>query len=246
MALKAHQVDLAHPQEAWICRPVWRVTTVTALGLYRYVLIDEGTLFVDVALDANLVATRHRPYLADGGCAMSVVTIAALDQTFVDPMVKWLRKVCLGGRMASVTELGLRPHQQGLCFLSMMRRVTVEAADVVVGVGGCREMPLLVVRTVATQALCIHLRFRHCLEADDLGDVPSPRHVRRAGTVTGLAAMPVLQSGFEMGSTFELVLVNVFVTGFANVTTDVLCRLVLRWHDVFFLTGGRRWLNPQQ
>jgi hypothetical protein len=107
-------------------------------------------------------------------------------------------------------------------------------------------MPLLVVCAVTTQAMRIHVLFRHCLEADDLGDVPSPRYVRRARTMTGLAAMPVVQSGFEMGSAFEFVLVKVFVTGFANVTTNVRCRLVLRWYDVLFLPDGGRWPNPQQ
>lgn len=125
VALKAQQVYLADAQEAWICRSVWCVTTVAALGLHGNVLIDERTLFVDVALDANLVATRQCPNLADGGRAMSVMTVAALDETFVDPVVKWLRKVCLGGCMASITEIWLCSDQQGLCFLRMMRRVTV-------------------------------------------------------------------------------------------------------------------------
>jgi hypothetical protein len=103
-----------------------------------------------------------------------------------------------------------------------MRRVTVEAADIIIGVRGCREVPLLVVCAVTTQAMRIHVLFRHCLEADDLGDVPSPLDVLCARAVTGLAAMPVIQSGFKMGSIFELLLVKIFVTGFANITANIL------------------------
>jgi hypothetical protein len=110
------------------------VTTVAALSLDGHVLIDERTLLVGMALDTNRVAARQCPHLAEGGCAVRVVTIAALDKAFVDPVVIWLCKVGFGRRMASVAEVRLRSHKQGLGLLRVMRRVAVEAADIVAGV----------------------------------------------------------------------------------------------------------------
>src|SRR5215831_19571479 len=57
VALQTQQVDLAHPQEPWVRRPMWRMTTGATLGLDGYMLIYERTLLVDVALDANCVST---------------------------------------------------------------------------------------------------------------------------------------------------------------------------------------------
>ena len=110
VALQAQQVYLAYPQEAWVRRPVWRVTTGATLGLHRHMLICERTLLVGVALDADRISTRQCSELADGRRAMGVVTIAAPDQTFIDPVVIRLRKVGFGGRMTPVAEIGLRSH----------------------------------------------------------------------------------------------------------------------------------------
>ena len=83
------------------------VTTATALSLDRYVFINEWSLLVGVALDANRVPGRHGSYLAEGGCAMNVMAVAALDETFFDSMMKRLGEVGFGSRMTSVAEIGL-------------------------------------------------------------------------------------------------------------------------------------------
>ena len=107
VALQAEQVHLAHAQVAWIGGPVGRVTTATALGLHRHMLIHKWPLFVGMALDANRVAAGHRPYLPERSGAVDVVAVAALNETFVDAMVIRLREVGLGRHMASVAEFGL-------------------------------------------------------------------------------------------------------------------------------------------
>ena len=96
VALQTQQVDLAHPQEPWVRRPMWRMTTGATLGLDGYMLIYERTLLVGVALDANCVSTGQGSQLPDGRAAMGIVTIAAADQTFIDPVAIRLRKVGLG------------------------------------------------------------------------------------------------------------------------------------------------------
>jgi hypothetical protein len=84
-------------------------------------LINKRSLFVGVALDTNRVPTRQGPHLAEGGGAVDVVAVAALDEAFVYAMVIRLREVGLRVDMASVTEFGLRSNQQMLLFFGLMR-----------------------------------------------------------------------------------------------------------------------------
>ena len=127
-----------------------RVTTAAALGLHRYVLIDEWALLVGVALHADRVPTGHGPQLSQGGRAMDIVAVAALDQTFIYSMVIGLREVGLRGCMTSVTEVGLCTNEEMLRFFGVVGRVAVQAANIVARVRRCREVPLLVLFTVAT------------------------------------------------------------------------------------------------
>ena len=102
VTLQAQQVHLAHAQEAWIGRPMGHVTTATSFRLHRYMLINKRSLFVGVALDTNRVPTRQGPHLAEGGGAVDVVAVAALDEAFVYSMVIRLSKVGLGSDMTSI------------------------------------------------------------------------------------------------------------------------------------------------
>src|SRR5690242_6818248 len=113
------------------------MTTATALSLERYVLINERALLVGVALDVNCVAGRHGPDLAERGCTVDVVAVATSHETFIYSMVKRLREISLGSCMTSVTEIRLRPHKQVFGFLGMMRRVAVQAANIVARVRRC-------------------------------------------------------------------------------------------------------------
>ena len=128
---------MAHTQIARIGRAVGRVTTAAALSLDRHMLINERALLVGMTLDANRVAGRHGPDLPEGRCTVDVVAVAASDETFVYSMVKRLRKVCLGSGMTSVTEIRLRPHKQMFRLLGMMRRVAVQAANIIARVRRC-------------------------------------------------------------------------------------------------------------
>ena len=128
------------------------VTTGATIGLYRHVFIDEGPLFIHMAFEANLVSVGESPDLPKGGRAMSIVAIAALDQTFIDAMVVRPTEVGDCGLMTAVAKSGLRLNQQMFRFRGVMRRVAVETTDVVAGVRRTREVPLLVIFTVASQA----------------------------------------------------------------------------------------------
>jgi hypothetical protein len=74
---------------------------------------------------------------------MGIVAVIALHQAFIDPVVKGLRKICLGLGMASIAQLRLVLDQQvQLIFtvLGVVRRMAVETADLATGVGGFRKM----------------------------------------------------------------------------------------------------------
>ena len=148
---------------------------------------------------------------------MSVMAVAALDETFVYSMVIRLCEVSFRGRMTSIAEIGLRWNEEMLRLFGVMRRVAVQAPNIVARVRRRGEVPLLVLFTVAAQATGVGILLRHRLEADNLGHIPAAFHVGGSGTVTGLATVPVLQSGLEMGSVFEVLLVQVLVAGLAGI-----------------------------
>ena len=121
VALQAEQVHLAHAQVARIGRPVGRVTTATALCLHRYMFINKRPLFVGMALDTNCVPTGHGPHLAEGGRAVDVVAVAALDEAFVYPVVIRFCEVGLRSYMTSVAETGLCSSKEVFRFFGVMR-----------------------------------------------------------------------------------------------------------------------------
>ncbi len=131
VTLQAQQVHLAHPQVTRIGRAVRCVTTAAALSFHRYMLIDERALLVGVAFDTNRIPAGHGPHLAEGGGAVHVVAVAALDQAFVYSMVIRLCEVGLGSCMTSVAEVGLCSNEEMLRFFSVMGRVAIQASNIV-------------------------------------------------------------------------------------------------------------------
>ena len=121
VALQTEQVHLTHAQVARIGRPVGRVATATALRFDRYMLIHKRPLFVGMALYTNCVASGHGPHLAEGGRAVDVVTVAALDEAFVYPVVIRLREIGLRGCVTSVAEGGLCSGEKVLLLFRVMR-----------------------------------------------------------------------------------------------------------------------------
>jgi len=227
VTLQAQQVHLAHPQVTWIGRSVGRVTTAAALSLHRYMFVNERALFVGVALDTNRIPAGHSPHLPEGGSAMDVMAVAALDQAFVYSMVIGLREVGLRGCMTSVAEAGLCPNEEMLRFLGVVRRVAIQAPNIVARVRRRGEVPLFMFCTVAGQAKGIGILFRHRLETNDLAHIAAALYVRGSGTVTGLTTVSVVQGGLEMRCVFEVLFVKVFMTGFADVHSDILVCLLL-------------------
>ena len=84
-----------------------------------------------MTLGADSIAGRQCPYLPERGRSVHVVAVAALHQSFVNPMVIRFAKVCFRGCVAAIAELRLCDRQQVLRRLRVVRGVTVETADVV-------------------------------------------------------------------------------------------------------------------
>jgi hypothetical protein len=238
VTLQTKQIHLIHPQVTWIGRSVGRVTTAAALGLHGYVFVDEWALFVGVALDTNRVPAGHSPHLAEGGSAVDVMAVTALNESFVHTMVIRLREVGLRGGMTSVAKSGWCLNEQMLRFFGVMRRVTIQAPNIVARVRRCGEVPLLMFCAVTAQAAGIGILIRHRLEADDLGHIPAAFYVRGSGTMAGFATMSVVQRSLEMSRVFEVLFVQVLMAGLANVNSDILACVLLGGGDVLFLRGG--------
>ena len=140
MALQAEHVHRHHLEQLRVGGAVRCVATAATLSLHRHVLIDVGSLLIDVALVANGVAAGQAAQLAHGRCAMRIVAVCTLDQALIDAVVIRLGKICLGGCVASVTQLRLILNEQVLFFLGVMRRVAIETSDFTAGMRGLREM----------------------------------------------------------------------------------------------------------
>src|SRR3984893_19280827 len=125
-----------------------------------------------------------------------------------------------------------------LRFFGVMWRVAIKAPNIVARMRRREEVLLIMFCTVATQATAIGILLRHRLEANDLGYIPAAFYVRGSGTVTGLTTVSVVQRSFEMRCVFEVLFVEIFMTGLASVDSDILrCRL-LGGSGALFLRGG--------
>jgi hypothetical protein len=94
-------------------------------------LIDEWALLVGVAFNTNRIPAGQGPHLAEGGGAVDVMAVAALDQAFVYSMVIRLREVGLRSCMTSIAKAGLCLNEKMLGFFGVMRRVAIQAPNVV-------------------------------------------------------------------------------------------------------------------
>jgi hypothetical protein len=56
---------------------------------------------------------------------MHIVTITALDKTFVDSVVIRLPKISFSGGVTAIAEIGLRPSEEMLRLFGVVRRMAV-------------------------------------------------------------------------------------------------------------------------
>src|SRR5579872_4025006 len=107
MALQTEHIHQAHLQEPGIGGTMRRVATGAALGFHRYMLVDERSLLVDVALVTDRIPVWQGSPLLHRPCTMRIMAITALHQTLVDPVVIGFGKICLCRGVECVTQLRL-------------------------------------------------------------------------------------------------------------------------------------------
>ena len=132
MALQTQEVDLAYAKKTWIVRSVRRVAAGASFGLHWYVFIYKGSLLFGMAFQADLIATGKGSDLPQGGRAVNIVAVAAMDEAFIDAVVISLREIRLSRGVTSVAEIGLCPDQQVFRPLRVMWRMAIDAAYVIV------------------------------------------------------------------------------------------------------------------
>jgi len=104
MALQTQQIYLANAQQARVGGSVRCVTGTAAFGFDRNMFKNEGSLLVSVALVTGCIAARKSLNLAQGGGAVYVVAVIALDQTLVDAVMVGLGEVCFLRHVTAVTQ----------------------------------------------------------------------------------------------------------------------------------------------
>jgi hypothetical protein len=124
--------------------------------------------------------------------------------------------------VAAVAQLGLRLGQQVLLpFFGVVGTVTVEATYVIAGVGRARRVAMRLRLAVALEAAPAGFFAGQFREADNLRLVPAARHVLAARPVAGFTAVAILLCGLKVRCVLELFLVNVFMTGHADINTGI-------------------------
>src|SRR6266568_1091628 len=105
-----------------------------AFNLYRFVLVDERSGLVRVALVTHQVLRYRRAQLPRQEATVRIVAVSALHHSFIDPMMEGPSKLLFRFRVAAIAELRLLLFHQELAFFGVMRRVAVDATHIVLQV----------------------------------------------------------------------------------------------------------------
>lgn len=87
----------------------------------RFMLINEWSLLVGMALVTDFVRTRCHTQLVLVKATMRIMAIVALNQPFVYPVMKRASELRTDIQVTSVAKLGRSIFQQELRFLWMVR-----------------------------------------------------------------------------------------------------------------------------
>jgi len=201
-----------------------------AFNLYRFVLVDERSGFVRMALEAHQILRYRRSQLPRQEAPVRIVAVAALHHPFIDSVVEGPSKLLLRLEMAAVTELRRLLLHQELAFFGVMRRVAVDATYVVLQVRRPRVVAVLLSVRVASQAAFADFLGRGILECKDLRLIAATIDVCFPWTVTRLASMPLWTFfGIQRSHIVRRIFIrlvktlgwHVLVAGLAPLGTDV-------------------------
>ncbi len=150
-------------------------------------LKDKRAGLFDMALQANGILAGGSSQLCVCESAMLIVAIGALDQLFINPVMKGLGKIWFNFGMAPIAQLRQRFHQQVLRLAIMMRRVTVKAVYVAVLVGGAQKITVLFSMLMAGEAGGADFVCRGAFERNNLRRIAARLHMFPARAMARLA-----------------------------------------------------------
>src|SRR5215469_4427462 len=195
----------------------------------RFVLVDKGSLFIRMAFVANLVIAVSAAELACQKASMRVVAVAALEQSFVDAMMKWPGELGPDIQMAAIAEIWSSFLQQELLLFGVVRVVAIGATYAALQVSRTSIVVVLLAVLVAIEAARADLRGGRILKCEDLRFIATAVHMSLAGPVTRFATLPFGSrvsielsghGGHKMRSVFEA-FGDFVMAGFACIGPDV-------------------------
>ena len=150
MALQAEQIHVTELQHVRIGSAVDHVARFASIHFYRRVFEDKGSLLVRVAGEADRILRRRIANLLRPHCSVHVVTIAALDQSFIHAMTEGHGKLGFLIEMAAVAKRRLRLDQQKFLRFGVMGRMARNATDIIFGMFGVDGVHVLRATRVAS------------------------------------------------------------------------------------------------
>jgi hypothetical protein len=143
-----------------------------------------------VTLEANSILRGGGAQLVSEKSAMGIVAVAALDQPFIDAMMKRPVELLLHLDMAGVAELRLLLFHEELAVFGVVGIVTVGATNVVLQMRGAPKVTVFLAVLMAIEASCANLARGSVFESENLGGIATSFHVGLAGTMAGFASLP--------------------------------------------------------
>lgn len=134
VALVAQSRNRRHIQQPRVLRSVRSVAGQAALGFDGSMLVHKWAANVSVALGADSILIFSGAQIVWSECAVHVVTIGALDQTLIHPVMDGHIELRLLVGVALIAESGLRGFQQAV-VLAVVDAMATDAAQIGPGMG---------------------------------------------------------------------------------------------------------------
>ena len=108
--------------------------------------------FFRMTLETDGITRSCRPQLPSLEASVRVMTIGALHHAFIHAVMEGTIELLLGFQMATVAKLRQLLFHQELAFLGVVRRMAVDAADVILQVGRASKITVFFAVGMAVQA----------------------------------------------------------------------------------------------
>src|ERR1700720_2652420 len=119
---------------------MWNMAGDAALDPHGLMFKYERASLIRVAGKANRVLGSRGPQLTRQEAPVLVMTVGALHQAFVNAMMKRLAELRADVLVAPITKCRLTVYQKELRLFGMMRRMAVDASNVIAAVRRAQEI----------------------------------------------------------------------------------------------------------